>query len=299
MALLWPMLKLVWVNLDQQGTPAQLDLGIVGCRDNWSQRLVEGPLALPYPILGSRNFPPAPYLEFPYLPILVLYPLLGFPLHLNVNWHSLLGFLRLQWDDHACMWRWDVWAGCCLICWCEKSPFLAWESSTKSAGRFPCLSSMPWTYIRLGCYHWDRGRLTPWFWEIWYWIGYPSHDPDITVPDVYGGGFLKSKLLPDMMVLGLRLSNITPFVGSKFSIFTVLRILWVVKSFGSFWKERMWRLALHPYFITLICLLMSGTCLFAATRFISAPPGRYPIRLFRGSNLPSVCTVMMRKPWCR
>ena len=74
-----------------------------------------------------------------------------------------------------------------------------------------------------------------------------------------------------MIELGLRLYEIPPFVRKKFSIFTVLRTIWAVRSFVIFWKGRLWQLAIHCYFTTLIRLWMSGIYSFDADRFISEP----------------------------
>ena len=57
MALLWLVLKLEWVHLDQQVPPTRLDLDIVGCWDHQSQQLVGG---ISYPSItnpGSSIFP--------------------------------------------------------------------------------------------------------------------------------------------------------------------------------------------------------------------------------------------------
>ena len=145
------VLRLAWIHLAQQGPPVKLDLDIVGFQDHWYQWIMGGNLALPYPILGSRNFPQAPYLEFSYLPLIVQNPLLGIPLHLHLNWNPLLGFICFQWDGHACLRRWEVWAGFCLMRWSEKSLCLTWESSTNSATIFlPELNAMnlylPWRF---------------------------------------------------------------------------------------------------------------------------------------------------------
>ena len=147
-------------------------------------------------LLGSRHFLLDPYLEFPYLPLLFQHPILVIPLLLHLNCQPLLGFLGLQWVGHACMWSWEVWVGRCLMCWRERSPCLAWESSTNSSGRFPCLNSMPWTYIRLGYSHWDQDILPPCFWKLGYCVGSPPRAPESTVLAVYGGDFrsLRSRL---------------------------------------------------------------------------------------------------------
>ena len=111
--------------------------------------------------------------------------------------------------------------------------------------------------------------------------------------------FLKSKVSPDMMVLGMRLSKIPPFVGKKFIIFTSLSTILVFRSFGIFWKVRLCQVALQCSLTTLILLFMTGIYSFSADRFICGPPGRDSIRIFRGPNLPSACTVVMHIPRCR
>ena len=72
--------------------------------------------------------------------------------------------------------------------------------------------------------------------------------------------FLKYKVSPDMMVLGLILCEIPPFVVNKFNIFTALMTIRVVRRFIIFWKRRPWWVSLHCYFINLIYLYMSGMC---------------------------------------
>ena len=110
--------------------------------------------------------------------------------------------------------------------------------------------------------------------------------------------FLNSKVSPGMMVLGMRLSENNPFVVKKFRIFDVLRNIWLVRRCGILYKVRLWRVALHCSFTTLIRLLMSGTCSFAPAIFTSGPPVRDSIRLFKVQNLRSACTLVMRNPWC-
>ena len=44
---------------------------------------------------------------------------------------------------------------------------------------------------------------------------------------------------------------------------------------------------------------MSGTCSFSVARFTSDTPGRDSIRLFKGLNSLSACTVVTRNPQCR
>ena len=79
------------------GTSSTIRLGYWGMSGSLiSTTCGGGALVLPYPLLGSRHFPQDPYLGFPYLPLLVHHLLLVIPLHLHLNWHPLLGFLRLQ-----------------------------------------------------------------------------------------------------------------------------------------------------------------------------------------------------------
>ena len=111
--------------------------------------------------------------------------------------------------------------------------------------------------------------------------------------------FYKSKVLPGIMVVDQRLSEIPPFFGKKFSIFTVLRTIWVVRSFVILWKRSPWQVALPCSFITLICFSMSGTYSFAAAKFTSGTPDRDSIRIFKDLNLTSACTVVMWNPKCR
>ena len=104
--------------------------------------------------------------------------------------------------------------------------------------------------------------------------------------------FLSSRVLTDMMVFGLRLSEIPPLVGNKFSILTKLITMWVVKRFGIRCNGRPFQMAIHRSFTNLICRSISGTCLFDASIFTSGTPGRDSI------NYPFVCTFFMQKPLC-
>ena len=96
--------------------------------------------------------------------------------------------------------------------------------------------------------------------------------------------FLKSKVSHDMMILGLILSDIPTFIRKKFRIFTVLSNIWLVRSFGIFWKLRMWQVALHYSFNTLIHFSMSGMFLLAVAGFNNGSPGRDSISILKGLN---------------
>ena len=96
----------------------------------------------------------------------------------------------------------------------------------------------------------------------------------------------------------MRLSDILPLVGKEFSIFTVLKVIWVVSIFGVLWKGRLWRVSLHRSFTTLFLLSISGTSSFYAARCFSDPTGRDSIRLFRGMKSTFVCTVLMQNKQC-
>ena len=81
-----------------------------------------------------------------------------------------------------------------------------------------------------------------------------------------------------MMVLGLRLSKILSFDRNKFSIFTMLRTIWVVRSFVIIWKGRTYLGARHYSFTTLSCLSMWGMCSLAVAIFINDLPSRDSMR---------------------
>ena len=111
--------------------------------------------------------------------------------------------------------------------------------------------------------------------------------------------FLKSKISPDMIVLGLRVPEIPPLLGNKYIIFIILWTKWLVRSFVMGWKGRLWQVSLHHSFTTLIRLLMSGSCSFYVDRFTRGYPVRYSISLFKGPTSLYTYTVVMHKPRCR
>ena len=111
--------------------------------------------------------------------------------------------------------------------------------------------------------------------------------------------FFQYRVSPEMMFSRLRLSDIPPFAGNKFSTLTEFRTMWVVRSFWILWNGRPRQVDLHRSFTTLIFRSISGTCSFYTARFTSWTPGRYSIKIFNSSNLPSACIVVMWKRQCR
>ena len=146
--------------------PTLLDVGLVQCSDNQSQRLVR-PLALPHPLLGYLNFFLAPFLVFQTL--------------LPMTWNPLLVFLYLQWYVSVYIWKVTVWVLSRTIFWLKGSPCLTWESSSNSAWQFSLQCLNPWTCIRLVDYLCYQGRYLPWFEEIDCCVVSPPRAPDSIV----------------------------------------------------------------------------------------------------------------------
>ena len=59
-----------------------------------------------------------------------------------------------------------------------------------------CLNSMLWTCIWLEYSQWYRGRFSPWFLELGYYVGYTPHAPDsnVLVTDIYAFWSVRSRL---------------------------------------------------------------------------------------------------------
>ena len=101
------------------------------------------------------------------------------------------------------------------------------------------------------------------------------------------------------MVFGIKVLEIPPYVGKKFSIFAVWNTMCIVNSLGIRWNRSPCRSSQHLSFTTLVFRSISGTCSLALSRLIMGPPGSDTIRAWSGANSPSECTVVMRNPWCK
>ena len=111
--------------------------------------------------------------------------------------------------------------------------------------------------------------------------------------------FLYSMISPVMMIFGLKVSEILPFVDNKLISFTVWNTMCIVNGLVIRLNGRPCRAARHCWFNTLIFRSILGTCSLALSRLIMGPPGSDSIRAWSGENYPSECTVVMRNQWCR